>query len=180
MSGSALRNFEGFRKARYEQRGLLDGREREWFDKALSHVLRLALTLTYLDWAAVGGPEPAPIEKGFIDAAVHLVLLPFWPHARAALRQIGLSERHADARCVLKWIRRNCKTEVSREDIRRDARAKGLMRSRHKRLGCLGQGRVDQGDETRCRQGWGSPRSTLGGQPLATQVGCGTAETLAA
>src|SRR5262249_34374099 len=45
----------------------------------------------------------------------------FWPHARAALRQIGLSERHANARCALRWIRAHRKTEVSREDIRRDA-----------------------------------------------------------
>ena len=45
----------------------------------------------------------------------------FWPHARACLRQIGLTERHANARRVLRWLAANRKTEVSREDIRRDA-----------------------------------------------------------
>jgi hypothetical protein len=54
-------------------------------------------------------------------AAVRLVSEYFWPHARAALRQIGLSERHVNARRVLRWIRARGKTEVSLEDVRRDA-----------------------------------------------------------
>ena len=45
----------------------------------------------------------------------------FWPHSRAALRQIGLSERHADARRALRWIQTHRKTEISLKDIRRDA-----------------------------------------------------------
>src|SRR5262249_50311844 len=38
----------------------------------------------------------------------------------------GLSERHANARRVLQWIRKNNKAEVSRADIRRDALGQGL------------------------------------------------------
>ena len=36
----------------------------------------------------------------------------FWPHSRAALRQIGLTEKHTKARRVLCWIRTNRKAEV--------------------------------------------------------------------
>jgi hypothetical protein len=57
----------------------------------------------------------------FVDAAVRLVTGYFGPHSRAALRQIGLSERHANARRVLKWVRAHRKAEVSREEIRREA-----------------------------------------------------------
>jgi hypothetical protein len=54
-------------------------------------------------------------------AAIKLVRDYFWPHARAALRQIGLSERHVNARRALRWIRARHQAEVSLKDIRRDA-----------------------------------------------------------
>jgi hypothetical protein len=74
----------------------------------------------------VGGPEPERIEREHVQAAIRLVQDYFWPHSRAALRQIGLSERHANARRALRWIQANGKDEVSREDIRRDALGRTL------------------------------------------------------
>jgi hypothetical protein len=56
-------------------------------------------------------------------AAITLVQEYFWPHARAALRQIGLSDRHHHIRRVLRWIRANRHAELSLKDIRRDALA---------------------------------------------------------
>ena len=123
--------FEQFRYFAYREKAGLDGREREWWAKSPAHVLRLAGTLAYLDWAmrtagqAFIAPEPNAIEANFMTAAVRLVRDYFWPH-RAALRQIGLSERHAKARSALRWIRKNHKVEVSREDIRRDALGQSL------------------------------------------------------
>jgi len=73
-----------------------------------------------------GGEEPSLVDDAFMKNAVRLVRDYFWPHSRAALRQIGLSERHANARRVLHWIRKNNKTEVSRQDIRRDALGQSL------------------------------------------------------
>src|SRR5262245_64125182 len=52
---------------------------------------------------------------------IRLVREYFWPHARASLRQIGLTERHVNARRALRWIRARGKTEISLEDVRRDA-----------------------------------------------------------
>jgi hypothetical protein len=91
-----------------------------------AHVLRLAGTLTYLPWAMEGGPEPTAIGKDAMSSAITLVRDYFWPHARTCLRQIGLSERHTNARRVLRWLKANHKTEVSREDVRRDALAQRL------------------------------------------------------
>src|SRR5262249_13952615 len=50
----------------------------------------------------------------------------FWPHARACLRQIGLSERHADERKVLRWIKAKGLHEIKRENVRRGALSRRL------------------------------------------------------
>jgi hypothetical protein len=52
----------------------------------------------------------------------------FWPHSRAALRQIGISERHANSRKVLKWIRATKKAteSLSLKDIRREALSQSI------------------------------------------------------
>lgn len=86
-----------------------------------AQVLRLALTLAYLRWAIAtekGDAEPTEIKSRYVMAAVGLMRKYFWPHARAALRQIGLTERHADARRILRWLAANRCTEASREEIR--------------------------------------------------------------
>jgi uncharacterized protein DUF3987 len=132
LAAQARASFEQFRKEVDAGYASLDGREGEWWAKMPPHVLRLAGTLAYLDWArrtagqAIVVSEPNRIEKPFLDAAIRLVRDYFWPHARAALRQIGLSEHHANARKVLRWLRANHKTEITREDIRRTALARSL------------------------------------------------------
>ena len=118
--------FEKFRRSVFTGKNSLDGREREWWAKTPAHVVRLAGTLAYLDWAMRGGAEPTEIEAKFMQAAARLVRDYFWPHSRAALRQIGLSERHANARRVLRWIRARDLYTVSREEIRREGLSQSL------------------------------------------------------
>ena len=114
--------LEEFRQFVHAGKNSLDGREREWWAKMPAHAVRLAGTLAYLDWSMRGGDEPKEIEGDFMRAAVRLVHDYFWPHSRAALRQIGLNERHANARRVLRWIKASKRrTEISREEFRRDA-----------------------------------------------------------
>ena len=83
----------------------------------------------------------------------------FWPHARAALRQIGLTERHAKARRVLRWLRaeRGPEGEVSLQDIRRDALGQSLDAEATTKL-------ID----TLVRTGWlrQAPPVKTGGHPL--------------
>jgi hypothetical protein len=127
LSNEARMIFEEFRRFVHSGKNSLDGREREWWAKMPAHTVRLAGTLAYLDWAMRGGDEPKEIETGFIQAAVRLVGDYFWLHSRAALRQIGLNERHANARRVLKWIKANERRgAVSREELRRDALSQRL------------------------------------------------------
>jgi hypothetical protein len=127
LSPEAVEAFERFRQFQHHGKNALDGREREWWAKSPAHVLRLAGTLSYLTRAWVGGAEPERIEVEFVQAAVRLVRDYFWPHSRAALRQIGLNERHASARRVLKWIKADKRrNSVSREDLRRGALGQSL------------------------------------------------------
>ena len=126
LSSMAIDRFEEFRQFVHAGKRALDGREREWWAKMPAHVLRLAGTLCLLDWAFVGGPEPAAIDDPCMEAAVLLVRDYFWPHARACLRQIGLSDHHKDARRVLRWIRSAAASEISVKNVRRDALAGSL------------------------------------------------------
>lgn len=121
LDSGASRAFEQFRHFSHRKKETLDAREREWVAKAQSQVLRLAGALAYLEWGMIGGDEPECVEARFMSAAIALWKNYFHPHARAALRQVGLSDGHVNARRVLSWIRTNEKTEVSAEDIRRDA-----------------------------------------------------------
>jgi hypothetical protein len=123
LSSDAVRAFEDFRRSVSAAKGGLDGREREWWAKAETHVLRLSGTLVLLEWSLRGGDEPTDITAQAIEAAAGMIRDYFWHHARASLRQFGLSERHATARRVLRWIRANRSSEpiISVSDVRRDA-----------------------------------------------------------
>jgi hypothetical protein len=127
LSAEAVATFEQFRQFLHGKKAGLDGREREWVAKAPAHVLRLSCTLAYLDWAMDGGAEPSSIDAIHIEAAVRLWKEYFLDHARAALRLIGLSERHVNARRVLRWLKANASVkEISVKDVRRDALAQSL------------------------------------------------------
>jgi hypothetical protein len=139
LSDGALAKFEEFRRLAYRTRHELDGLERQSFGKGVTHVLRLAAVLAYLGWAIelgrsspggiegiTGGLEPEAIDQQYMVAAIRLWLDYFWPHARAALRQVGLTDRHRKARRVLRWIAWKRLTEVSREEIRREALSQTL------------------------------------------------------
>jgi hypothetical protein len=126
LAPDAVLAFEAFRQLVHHMKQAMDGREREWLAKAQAHALRLAGTLEFLGWAFAGGDEPKQIGLQSIEAATRLTLDYFWPHSRASLRQIGLSEKHVNARRVLKWLKANRSAEVSVMDIRRDALAQAL------------------------------------------------------
>jgi hypothetical protein len=73
-----------------------------------------------------GGAEPQSVGQQYVEAAVQLWREYFWSHSRAALRQIGLSEKHTNGRRALCWIQTNRKVEVSLLDIRREALGRRL------------------------------------------------------
>jgi hypothetical protein len=126
LSADALAAFEELRTFAAVGKAHLEGYEREWWAKMQAHTLRLAGTLAYLAWGITGGPEPAEVAAEYMRSAIILVRDYFHPHSRAALQLIGMSERDADARRVLRWIKAKELTEISREDVRRRALAQKL------------------------------------------------------
>jgi hypothetical protein len=133
LSREARARFEDFRVWVDSVKRGLDGREQQWPVKSESQVLRLASVLTFLDWASQGGGsdtgvsrisagmEPDQVSAPCMTVATRLLCEYFWPHARAALRQIGLTDRHRHLRRALRWIKVNGQTEISLKDIRREA-----------------------------------------------------------
>jgi hypothetical protein len=84
LSAEAVSAFETFRT--FLARTKIELHQREWAAKGGTHVLRLAGTLAYLDWAMLGGAEPQSVGEQYVAAAVRLWRDYFWPHSRAALR----------------------------------------------------------------------------------------------
>jgi len=175
LTKDALAKFEQFRQFVHAEKEAVEGRDREWLAKAPAHVLRLAGTLCLLDWAMLGGEQPTGIGVGPMAAAIRLVREYFWPHARASLRQIGLTERHVNARRVLCWIRARRKNEISLENVRRDALGQKLDAEQTAAL-----------LEMLARSGWVRELSAFstpkGGRPLRRwqvnpQIGVPVAET---
>jgi hypothetical protein len=127
LDAEAAGGFAQFAQFAHQEKNAFEGREREWFAKATAHVLRLANTLTHVEWAlTTDAAKPVTVNKAIMQAVIKLVRDYFWQHARACLRLIGLTERHTDARRALLWMRAKGKTEVSREEIRRDALSQRL------------------------------------------------------
>lgn len=126
LTADARQEFAVFAEFAHRERQSLDGREREYWCKGTGHVLRLSGTLCFLEWAWSGGVEPQVIEARHVERAVLLWKDYLWPHGRAALRLVGLSDKHGHARTVLRWLHAGHKATVSREEVRRDALARRL------------------------------------------------------
>jgi Protein of unknown function (DUF3987)/Bifunctional DNA primase/polymerase, N-terminal len=118
--------FAQFAQFAHQERQLLDGRDREYWCKGTGHVLRLSGTLCFLEWAWSGGAEPQAIEARHVESAMLLWKSYLWPHGRAALRLVGLSDKHSHARTALRWLHAGNKAMVSREEVRREALAQRL------------------------------------------------------
>ena len=123
LATEALAMFEAFRQAHDERIDALEGQEAAWWSEGTGVVLRLAGVLTFLDWStrSAGTAEPAEVAASAIRAAVGLWQDYFWPHARWALGAAADSERQRHADKALRWITAQGLSEVSREQIRREA-----------------------------------------------------------
>jgi hypothetical protein len=127
LTADAREVFAQFAQFAHQGRPSLDGREREYWCKGTAHVLRLAGTLCLLEWSWSGdAEEPQAIDARHVESAVMLWRDYYWPHGRAALRLVGISDRHIHARTVLRWLNANHKATVSREEVRREALSQRL------------------------------------------------------
>ena len=113
LSVEAAETFEQFRQELHEGKQALDGREREWWSKGATR--------------CCGSPAPSRCWNGHgqvrrqnwktwgvssMVAAVDIWREYFWPHSRACLRQGGLTKSLADARRLLRWCKREHKTDI--------------------------------------------------------------------
>jgi len=108
--------------------GLLAG----WLGKGRGTVARLAALLALLDWTAnrpSNAPPPTIITAQHLHAAWDLWQRYYRPHAQAVFDRAGPAERDRQgrhqarqhARQVIGWIRARGPTQISREDVRREA-----------------------------------------------------------
>jgi hypothetical protein len=141
LSAVARDEFDVFRRMWHDGKRALEGRELGTWAKLPAHALRLAGTLCYMDWAwnsRADDIEPLFIGPEYVRAAVRLLLDYFWPHGKAAVRQIGLTDTHVNARRVLRWLRAQGPLEgVSVEGLREHALSRRLDSDGTKEL--LGQ-----------------------------------------
>jgi uncharacterized protein DUF3987 len=107
-----------------QAKGLMAG----WLGKGRGTVARLAGVLALLDWTAnrpSTAPPPTLITAQHLIAAWELWERYYRPHACAVFDRAGPSDRDRElrqhARRVIDWIRARGATEVSREDVRREA-----------------------------------------------------------
>jgi hypothetical protein len=91
-------------------------------------VARLAAVLALLDWTAnrpSNAPPPSVIKEQHLLAAWDLWQRYYRPHAAAVFDRAGPSDRDRQlrrhARQAIGWIRAQGASEVSREDVRREA-----------------------------------------------------------
>lgn len=98
------------------------GIEAAWIGKGAGTIVRLAAMLALMDWAQdPDNPLDGDAAPGHVEAAHALWAAYFLPHARRVFADIGTSEDDRVVRRAVVWLRRTRRSQVSREDIRRDA-----------------------------------------------------------
>ncbi len=102
----------------------IGGLEGGWLGKAKGSVARLAVVLMLMHWSEDDNAAvPRSIGRAAARSAVALWRDYFRPHASAVFNQAGRADRDRLARRVLRWIQTTGTTEVSRENVRREALA---------------------------------------------------------
>jgi hypothetical protein len=182
----ALRHLDGHLSRLHGALQGCDGAEAAWLGKGRGMVVRLALTLTLLDWAVTGAsvlPQPRTIRGEIMSGACRLWDY-FRAHARAVLGRAFPSDGEQPMRQVLAWIRARGVAQVSREDVRRDALGQALNAHQAlqviqslERAGFLRKAEVDYAGNGRPARRWDVNPSLIG-ESLAQTAG--TAETPAA
>lgn len=116
----AVRHLEEI-MARLQQRSReLDGLEAEWIAKGVSTIVRLAGLLSLMEWAE-GAPDTWAVTRTHLEAAHELWGDYCLPQAMAVFDRAGVSGCELAARRTAGWLKRVRATEISREDVRRQA-----------------------------------------------------------
>ena len=114
--------FNGFLAGLRDERRAAEGLEEGWLGKGAGTVARLAGVLELLAWSglAAAGP-PGHLGRDQVEVAIRLWRDYFRPHARAVFDRAQPSNQDGRARRVARWLKEGARTEVSREEVRREA-----------------------------------------------------------
>jgi hypothetical protein len=186
LNEQALKSFDGHLARLHQELQRCDGVEAAWLGKGRGTVVRLALALALLGWAAnasSAAPRPGAITGETLFAACRLWDY-FRAHARAVLARAFPSDGERLMRRVLAWIRARGAAQISREDVRRDALGQALNAHQSpqvlqslERAGFLRKAEVDYAGNGRPALRWDVNPALIG---VALAETAETAETPAA
>ena len=128
LDEQALRHLDGYLARLHKELQRCEGIEAAWLGKGRGTVVRLALALALLAWAAnasSAAPPPGAITGESLSASCRLWDY-FRAHARAVLARAFPSDGERLMRQVLTWIRARGAGQISRKDVRRDALGQAL------------------------------------------------------
>jgi len=132
FSKKAQNIFVKWRKILPEREALYDGMLKSHIGKLPGMVVRVALVLSYLDWAASNSKaESTEILDKFVKKAIKVIDEYFFPMAQRVLGEASLPQEQRDARVIAKWILRN-KPEII--NVREFSRTEGSPLRDTKRL----------------------------------------------
>jgi hypothetical protein len=121
----AVALFDHFHANVHKEARDAEGLESGWLGKGPGTVARLAGVLALLYWSEQDNTHIAPevIGREIVQHAIGLWSHYFKAHARRVFHQAGRSDRDRAARRVIRWLQTTGATELSREQVRREALA---------------------------------------------------------
>jgi hypothetical protein len=102
-----------------------EGLDQAWQGKGRGSVARLIGCLALLDWSVASAAVPGPVGRQMVEHAIALWSDCLRPHARAVLQLAMPDDIDRKARHVARWLRSHGAPEVSLEEVRCDALARG-------------------------------------------------------
>ena len=125
LTDEAAETFQSWRLEHFEgepSSGMLASH----YGKLPGIVLRLALVLEHLWWAAEGGEPPSRISARATAAGAGLVTDYFLPMARRAYGDAALPDDERGARTIARWILKNNIRLLNASELRRKVKLPGL------------------------------------------------------
>ena len=128
LSDEAADLFQQFRAEHFERQPP-GGMFASHYGKLSGVVVRLALVLEHLWWAAEGGGPPQRITAKAITGAAALVSDYFLPMARRVYGDAALPEDERGARTIARWIVREGVETLNASELRRTVKLPGLQKA---------------------------------------------------
>jgi hypothetical protein len=122
LDEAAVKAFDAFLAGLHVALRSAEGLEADWMGKGGGAVARLAGVLELLAWSGSdAGGTPRCVGAAAMESAVRLWNDYFRPHANLVFDRAGPTDLQRQARRVVRWLKANGRSQVTREDVRRHA-----------------------------------------------------------